>query len=238
MSARSTTKKGSPTMSSSALPDVAPPQKPGLTGSFQAVPTLVKVLVAGSCVPLLLGLGQAGTALTGQSGPGDPAELFAFTPGVVSDAVEWVVAGAAGAGLVLGLVLALISFLLRKTTPLGPLASWLVTLAPVVIGLLVGIPALMDGLPEYGFFGVAMVAPWLLLGLALAWISCLLGEGVARGMLGSWRLMLVLVVLALLVSILAVLAYTTVYSLVSVVVTGATLAVLLTPVVRQHCTKG
>ena len=225
-------------MSANALPDSAPPQKVAVTGSFQAAPTLVKVLVAGSCLSWLLGLGQVGTAITGQSGPGDPAQLFTFTPGVVSDAVEWMVAGAAGAGLVLGLVLALISFLLRKSTSLGPLASWLVTLAPVVIGLLLGIPALMDGLPEYGFYGVAMVAPWLLLGLVLAWISCLLGKGIARGAHDSWRLMLVLVALASLVGILAVLAYTTVYSLACLVVTGATLAVLLTPGVRQHCTKG
>lgn len=222
-------------MSVGALPDVAPPQK--IVGAFQSAPTLVRVLAAGVCLPLLLGLGQAGTAITGQSGPSNPDHLFTLTPGVVSDAVEWMVAGTAGVGLVLGLVLALISFQLRKRTPLGPLTSWLLTLAPVVIAIVLVGPPLLGTMEGYAFFGAEIVAPWLTFGLVLAWMSCLLGRGLARGGQASWLMTLVLVALAFLMGLLSVLAYTTMYSIVNVLITVAVMALLFTPVVRRHCTR-
>ena len=93
-------------------------------------------------------------------------------------------------------------------------------------------PALPDsGLAEiFGFVG-------LLGGIALALVGFLLGKGIARGARGTWVLALVLTVIALLACIQSLVGYTSVFAILNMIIMVALLALLLTPVVRQHCTK-
>lgn len=71
----------------------------------------------------------------------------------------------------------------------------------------------------------------------MALVGFLLGKGIARGARGTWLLSLVLCGLALAVVVLGMLGAVTVTSIVNVVILVVTLALLLTPVVRQHCTN-
>ena len=241
------------------LPDVAPPQKLSVAATMQAAPTLVKILGATFFLPMLLSLGQTLATMgivgkawawggapfdLGQALAPNPDQLFTFTLGVVNEGVEWVAAGAAAAGLVLGLVLALNSALVAKVTGRGPLSSWLLTLAPVGLALLLGLPLCLDsiGINDAGtsgwvLMGVVELGVYLFFGLLLALVSCLLVKGIARGAHTSWQATVALVVVALLVGVPSLLAYWTVYSILSVAVTVAVLTLLLTPAVRRYYTK-
>jgi len=229
----------------SAASEVAPRPKRSVHGAFRAAPTSVKILTATFFLPLLLSLGEALAAIAGLSGQGtDPDSLFAFNLGIMTDSVEWWAVRCAGAGFVLGLALVLISFLLGKATARGPLGSWLLTLVPFVLAILFGLLPFLQRVGtnnsaagEYAFVAVAEAGVYVFLGLVLALITCLLGRGIAHEALSAWLLTLALVVLALLIGIPSVLDHWTVYSILNVVITVAVLALLLTPVVRQHCAK-
>ena len=71
----------------------------------------------------------------------------------------------------------------------------------------------------------------------LAMVGFLLGKGIARGARGTWLLALVLTVIALLACLQSLLGYVSVYVILNTIVMAALLALLLTPVVRKHCTK-
>ena len=85
--------------------------------------------------------------------------------------------------------------------------------------------------------GTALAAYVLVLGLLCAMVSFLLGKGIARGARGTWIVAVVLYGIALLLSLLSILADVTVTSILDLVISVATLALLLTPVVRLHCAK-
>ena len=74
-------------------------------------------------------------------------------------------------------------------------------------------------------------------GLVFALIFFLMGKGIARGARGMWLLLLVLNVVGVPLCIVSVREAVTVSSILNLVIGAATLALLLTPVVRQHCTK-
>lgn len=80
---------------------------------------------------------------------------------------------------------------------------------------------------------------WALLffGFLFAVIGFLLGKGIARGARGTWLLALVLCGLAIVSVVMTLLGAVTVGSIVNLVIFVGTAALLLTPVVRQHCTK-
>jgi hypothetical protein len=81
------------------------------------------------------------------------------------------------------------------------------------------------------------IAILLGLGLVFAVIGFLLGKGIARGARGTWLLALVLCGLAVVSVVMTLLGTVTVGSIVNLVIFVGTAALLLTPVVRQHCTK-
>ena len=87
--------------------------------------------------------------------------------------------------------------------------------------------------------GFAVIASFVavLVGLVLALVGFLLGKGIARGARGTWVLALVLTVIALLACLHSLLGYVSVYVILNTIVMVALLGLLLTPVVRQHCTK-
>ena len=225
--------------------DVAPLPELPVKGGFRAAPTAVKILAATLFLPLLLSLGQELAVIAGLSGHGNnPDMVMTFTLGRVNDSVEWWAVRCAGAGFVLGLALTLVSFHVRKATARGPLASWVLTLAPVALVLMLGILPFLDRMGindpaagEYAFIAVAEAGTYVFLGVMLALISFLLGRDITHAAPGSWLLTLVLVVLALLAGVPPILSHWTVYSVLNEIVTVAVLALLLTPVVRQHYTK-
>jgi len=95
-------------------------------------------------------------------------------------------------------------------------------------------PALADASPSLGLVAILVgVGFALVVGL----ITFLLGKGLARGARSMWLLTLVLTVVIFAFAVISVLAAATVGSILNVVITVAMLALLLTPVVRQHCTK-
>jgi hypothetical protein len=107
--------------------------------------------------------------------------------------------------------------------------------------------AVMAARVEHDRYNLQMIAAAVLVvsGLVLALISFALGRGITHGSHDIWQLTVVLVVLVLLaflawvlpfwsVSIWAAVAATIVVSAIPV----AVLALLLTPVVRQHCAIG
>lgn len=75
------------------------------------------------------------------------------------------------------------------------------------------------------------------LGLALALIPLLVGNGIARGWHHAWLLTLVLVVVEILFDVRSVLTGVTVSSILNMVIPVAVLVLLLTLFVRQHFTK-
>lgn len=75
------------------------------------------------------------------------------------------------------------------------------------------------------------------LGLALALIPFLLGNGVARGWHHAWLLTLVLVVVEIPFDVRSVLTGVTVISILNVVIPVAVLVLLVTLFVRRHFTK-
>jgi hypothetical protein len=78
---------------------------------------------------------------------------------------------------------------------------------------------------------------YVLVGLVLALVGFLLGKGIARGARGTWVLALVLTVIALLACLQSLVGSVTVFAILNAIVMVALLGLLLTPVVRRHCTK-
>ena len=114
-----------------------------------------------------------------------------------------------------------------------------------VLGLFVSVAVWGDGgTGTDSFAGLANDSPEVLTGYGLifagqvlAMVLFLMGKGIARGARGMWELLLVLNVLAVPFSFLHLREGATVITIVNVFITVATLALLLTPVVRRYCAK-
>ncbi len=96
--------------------------------------------------------------------------------------------------------------------------------------------AVIPGLGDDGS-DVLVNARVVFLGLALALIPFLLGNGITRGWHHAWLLTLVLVVVEIPFDLLSLLTGVTVISILNVVIPVAVLTLLVTLFVRQHFTK-
>ena len=129
-------------MSMNNPPLAAPTPNLSIAGAFRAAPTPVKVLAASMYLPALLILGLTVLVVMGALGNLLVTGVLVFYGGL----------------------LALISFLLGKGIARGAHGTWLLSVVLYVIGLLSGVPLLIDGVNVASIlYMVTMIVPLVLL---------------------------------------------------------------------------
>ena len=132
-------------MSMNTPPLAAPTPNLSIVGAFRAAPTPVKILAASMYLPALLILGLTAAAVLAALGFGDNVMVT-------------------GVLVFYGVILALISFLLGKGIARGAWGTWMLSVVLYVVGLLSGVPLLMDGVNMTSIlYMVAMIVPLVLL---------------------------------------------------------------------------